>query len=247
MTQLSNQSIGLPTHIAIIMDGNGRWAMHRSLPRVMGHQAGLEATVRLLHACAKRHIKILTLFAFSSENWKRPEQEVKGLLQLFLQAFGEKLNILIQLNIRLRVIGDLTRFDAVLTEKIKEAIALTQENTGLILVIAVNYGGQWDIVQAAQSLCHQVADGVLKAEEIDANRFANQLQLAELPCPDLCIRSGGECRISNFLLWHLAYSEFYFTPTLWPDFDEMVLDDALAWYAKRERRFGTVKEEKNAL
>jgi undecaprenyl diphosphate synthase len=232
----------LPTHIAFIMDGNGRWAQQRRLPRLTGHQIGSENAVRIIKYCSGRGIKVLTLFAFSVENWNRPQSEVAGLLKLFYTSFDKEMHQMRKLNIRIRVIGDLHRLNAALYAKIKEVEHLTEDKTGLMLIVAVGYGGQWDIVQATKSLAQKVSQGVMRVEEITPERFSQQLQLSDLPSPDLCIRTGGEYRISNFLLWHLAYSELYFTSILWPDFNELALDEALTAYACRDRRFGVLHE-----
>lgn len=231
----------LPTHIAVIMDGNGRWAEKRQLPRLTGHHVGSETAIRIIKACHQRGIKVLTLFAFSTENWNRPLSEVKGLLQLFRHAFDKEIETMLQLNIRIRVIGDLHRLDSALCEKIKEMEHLTRDKTGLRLVIAIGYGGQWDILQATRALAQQVSQGILRAEEITHERFTQQLQLSGLPAPDLCIRTGGEQRISNSFLWDLAYSELYFTQILWPDFNELALDEAITAYGSRNRRYGVLK------
>lgn len=232
----------LPRHIAIIMDGNGRWAQHRQLPRLVGHQAGLRAVRRIIEACVASSIEVLTLFAFSSENWQRPNQEVEGLLSLFLEALQNELDSLIQQNIQLRIMGHTTQFSLDLQQEIKRAQQRTATNTGLILVIAAAYGGQWDITQAAQKMAAQVLAGCLQLDDITPLQMASYLQLSDLPDPDLCIRTGGECRLSNFLLWQLAYSELYFTSVLWPDFDKPDLEQALDFYVARERRFGTIHE-----
>lgn len=236
-------SIQVPQHLAVIMDGNGRWAKRRGLPRFAGHEAGLKAVTQLVKLCSERKIKFLTLFAFSSENWHRPPQEIKGLLSLFLQALREEHNTLMEHNIKVRFIGDLMRFSPLLRKKMQHMEVVSRENTGLILVIAAGYGGHWDILQAVRMVSEQAVTGKIRTEDITIERFSKYLQLSDLPPPDLCIRTGGEQRLSNFLLWHLAYSELYFTPCLWPDFDENLLEEALTCYASRERRFGLVNEE----
>ena len=233
----------LPRHIAVIMDGNGRWAQHRQLSRLEGHQAGLQAAHRLIKCCVESNIQVLTLFAFSSENWQRPSQEVQGLLTLLLQALQKELDGLIQHNIRLRIIGCVSQFNAHLQYEIHKAEQDTAQNTGLVLVIAVAYGGKWDIVQAAKQLLTQALSNGSPVEDITPEQFANYLQLSDLPMPDLCIRTGGEYRLSNFLLWQLAYSELYFTPVLWPDFGEPAFNEELKFYAGRERRFGLTHEQ----
>jgi undecaprenyl diphosphate synthase len=228
----------LPEHIAIIMDGNGRWANQRHLPRVAGHKAGLEAARVIIRACSERGIKALTLFAFSSENWQRPAQEVQALMQLFITALRSEVNKLHKNNVQLRVIGNMSRLNTDLQEAIRAAEAKTANNTGLILVVAVDYGGQWDITQAAQHLSELVLNGKLRPEEITVERFQQALSTKDLPPADLLIRTSGEQRISNFLLWQLSYAELYFTETYWPDFDLHALDVALQFFAERERRFG---------
>ncbi|MDA1107996.1 MAG: isoprenyl transferase [Proteobacteria bacterium] len=231
-----------PSHIAIIMDGNGRWARARMLPRSAGHKAGTDAVDAVVRASAKSGINVLTLFAFSSENWSRPQTEVSLLLDLFLRALQSRIQELHRNNIRLRVIGERSAFSARLQAQITDAEELTQANTGLVLNIAANYGGRWDIVQAARQIAQRVERGELSAAAIDDAVFAAHLSLAGLPEPDLFIRTGGEQRISNFLLWQLAYTELYFTDVLWPDFDAAAFEQALSAYAQRQRRFGRVSE-----
>jgi undecaprenyl diphosphate synthase len=233
----------LPRHIAIIMDGNGRWARKRFLPRTAGHRAGVSAVRKTVEWCASKGVLALTLFAFSSENWRRPQQEVSVLMGLFLSTLEKETRKLYQNNVRLRVIGDRSAFAADLQDRITAAERMTEANTGLNLVIAANYGGRWDIARAARRLAERVAAGHLGVDEITGERLQAELCLSDLPEPDLFIRTGGECRISNFLLWQLAYSELYFTPTLWPDFDEQELEKAVADYAGRQRRFGYTSEQ----
>ncbi|MCX8049239.1 MAG: isoprenyl transferase [Methylohalobius sp.] len=233
----------LPRHVAIIMDGNGRWAKLRKLPRTAGHQAGVTAVRKTVEHCLRRGIEVLTLFAFSSENWRRPPEEVSVLMRLFQLTLEREAQKLHENDIRLQVIGDLTAFPGDLQRCISEVQHLTQANRRMTLAVAANYGGRWDIVQAAKALARQVERGTLTSEEIDESLFASHLSLADLPEPDLFIRTGGELRISNFLLWQLAYTEFYFSDVLWPDFDEAELDRALAEYARRERRFGHTSEQ----
>lgn len=228
----------VPRHVAIIMDGNGRWAKSRFLPRVAGHRKGVEAVRNVVQGCAERGVEALTLFAFSSENWRRPAEEVSLLMQLFVSALQQEVKRLHQNGIRFRVIGDLARFDPVLVELIAEAQRLTAGNQGLTLTIAANYGGRWDIMQAVNRL--RTESGT---EPWSESRLQAYLALGDLPEPDLFIRTGGEQRISNFLLWQLAYTELYFTDTLWPDFDERVLEQAIASYRQRERRFGRTSEQ----
>lgn len=235
-----------PKHLAIIMDGNGRWASLRHLPRVAGHQQGVESLKVIIKACVEKKIAILTLFAFSSENWQRPETEVSFLLGLILKSMRAELQMLHKNNIRFNVIGDCTAFSMELQNLLKEAVALTQNNTGLQLNFALNYGGRWDIVQATKALCIKVSEGSYRAENIHAlteATFAQHLALGECPDPDLLIRTSGEERISNFLVWHFAYTELYFTNTYWPDFREPELELAFEAYAKRQRRFGKISEQ----
>jgi undecaprenyl diphosphate synthase len=233
----------LPRHIAIVMDGNGRWAKKRFLPRTAGHRAGVAAVRKVIECCLKRRIGALTLFAFSSENWRRPPQEVSLLMELFLTTLERETEKLHENGVRLRVIGDRAAFSPALQERIAAAERLTSENAQLNLAIAANYGGRWDILQATRALIEQVARGDLYPEDIGADIFKSQLALADLPEPDLFIRTGGEQRVSNFLLWQLAYTELYFTSTLWPDFDDQSLDLALNDYANRQRRFGYTSEQ----
>ncbi len=228
----------VPRHVAIIMDGNGRWAKKRFLPRVAGHRRGVEAVREVVKACAARGVECLTLFAFSSENWRRPAEEVSLLMQLFLRALQQEVGRLHESGIRFRVIGDLSAFDAAIVEHVRRAEALTAANDGLTLTVAANYGGRWDILQAANA-CAREHPG----EPITEALLARHLCLGDAPEPDLFIRTGGEERISNFLLWQLAYTEFHFTPVLWPDFDERALDEAIASYRTRERRFGRTSEQ----
>jgi undecaprenyl diphosphate synthase len=225
----------VPKHVAIIMDGNGRWAKRRGQPRSFGHRAGVKAARRVITHCHKLGIEALTLFAFSQENWQRPETEVTLLMQLFLRTLGREVKNLHKNNIRLRFIGEHADFPPALQAQMRDAVQLTSVNTGPTLIVAVGYGGQWDIVQAARSLAES-------GQPIDAAALESRLASANVPHPDLLIRTGGEKRISNFLLWQLAYSELYFCDTLWPDFDEAALDRAIAWYGQRERRFGRVPE-----
>ena len=225
------------------MDGNGRWAKKRFLPRIAGHRAGVETVRRVVEACAQRGVEVLTLFAFSSENWRRPPQEVSLLMELFMLALDKQTRSLHRNNVRLRVIGDRDAFGDRLRDKIAEAEALTHNNTGLQLLIAANYGGRWDMVQAMRQLAEQVRSGTLEPAAIDEARISLCLSLSGLPAPDLFIRTGGERRISNFLLWDLAYAELYFTDVPWPDFDEAALTAALESFAIRERRFGQTSEQ----
>ncbi|WP_111656130.1 polyprenyl diphosphate synthase [Isoalcanivorax indicus] len=228
----------LPRHVAIIMDGNNRWAKARGLPGAEGHRAGEQAVQVVIRGCAARGIEALTLFAFSSENWTRPEDEVQHLMQLFLRALAERVAELHDNGIRLCFIGEREAFSEDLQRGMAEAEALTAANQAMTVAVAVNYGGQWDMARAARRLAQRVAAGELAPAQIDEQAVAAQLCLAELPPPDLLIRTGGEHRISNFLLWQAAYSELYFSPVLWPDFDDRALAMALQDYAGRQRRFG---------
>lgn len=230
----------VPRHIAIIMDGNGRWAKKRFMPRIAGHKSGVEAVRGIIKACIERGVSYLTLFAFSSENWRRPQEEVSFLMQLFLRALDEEVAKLHENNIRFRVIGDLSRFDRKIVDLIKRGEAVTAGNTALTLTIAANYGGRWDILQAMEKMLAAHPDKRAGFKEAD---LAAHLSLNYGPEPDLFIRTGGEQRISNFLLWQLAYSEVYFTDTLWPEFDAAALDQAIASYGRRERRFGRTSEQ----
>jgi undecaprenyl diphosphate synthase len=233
----------LPRHVAIIMDGNNRWAKAHKLPGLAGHKAGVDAVRETVNSCVRYGVEALTLFAFSSENWRRPEDEVKGLMELFMLALKREVKKLHSNNIRLRVIGDRSRFSQSLQKNITDAEALTASNSGMTLSIAANYGGRWDIAEAAKLLASAVQDGQLKVEDISVERLASHLSLADLPVPDLCIRTGGEERISNFLLWQLAYAELYFTPVFWPDFGQSGLEDAFTDFSNRQRRFGKTGDQ----
>lgn len=232
------QTSDLPRHIAVIMDGNGRWARKRLLPRAAGHKAGLGAVRAAVKGCSERGVGFLTLFAFSSENWRRPADEVGFLMRLFLSTLDREVDRLHGNNVRFRVIGATEAFGDAVRERICAAEALTAGNTGLTLTIAANYGGRWDILQAVEGLRRSGHAG-----PIDEAALAAHLAMNYAPEPDLFIRTGGEARISNFLLWQLAYTEFHFTDTLWPDFDDAALAEAIASYARRERRFGRTSEQ----
>lgn len=247
LTQLSEAGIELPKHVGIIMDGNGRWAEAKGKPRVFGHKNGVEAVRQSVAFCRKAGIPSLTLFAFSSENWRRPDDEVSTLMELFMFVLGREVNKLDKNQVRLKIIGDRSRFSASLQQKIAEAEQKTAHHQQLTLNIAANYGGRWDIANAAMQLAKQVQAGQLQPEQIDEQLLAGEIQLAEQPELDLLIRTGGDLRISNFLLWQAAYAELYFTPTLWPDFDEAVFADAVATFASRERRFGFTGQQIRTL
>lgn len=233
----------VPRHIAVIMDGNGRWAQRRGLPRYAGHPVGVEAVRRIVEACVERGIAMLTLFAFSSENWQRPQKEVSLIMNLFIRSLRKEARRLHRNGVKLRVIGNRAAFSAKLQQRIAEVESLTGDNTGLVLQVAANYGGRWDIAQAARQLAEKVQSGELTPDQVDESALAGALTSAELPEPDLFIRTGGEKRLSNFLIWQCAYTELYFTDILWPDFDRTALDLALQDYAKRQRRFGRTGEQ----
>jgi undecaprenyl diphosphate synthase len=230
----------MPQHIAVIMDGNGRWARKRFLPRVAGHKRGMDAVLELVKACVDHNVSYLTLFAFSSENWRRPADEVSFLMSLFIQGLKREVAKLHENNIKLVLIGDRTRFNAELIEQIELSERLTANNTGLTLSIAANYGGRWDILQAVNKMHMAMPSHV---GGFDEEHLAPHLAMHFAPEPDLFIRTGGEKRISNFMLWQLAYTELYFTDTLWPDFDQSAFNLALASYQNRERRFGRTSEQ----
>lgn len=238
----STQAIPIPNakprHLAVIMDGNGRWAKARSLPRVAGHVQGVEAVRALTENCGKQGIEYLTLFAFSSENWRRPAEEVGFLMKLLLAALSREVKKLHVAKVRLRVVGDVAKLQPEIQQLITKAQNLTQNNEALHLTVALNYGGRWDITQAAQRAAEQLAP-----HQIDENALRERLCMAFAPEVDLLVRTGGESRISNFLLWDLAYAELYFAQTLWPDFDAASLQQALDWFAMRERRFGRTSEQ----
>ena len=232
-----------PRHIAIIMDGNGRWAQKRFMPRAVGHKAGVKAVRKIVECCAKHKVEVLTLFAFSSENWRRPEAEVALLMALFMATLQREIDKLDRNNIRLRFIGDRTVFSDKLQQKMTEGEAQTQDNTALTVVVAANYGGHWDMCQAFRKVAEKMATGELKNQVISEELINQHLSTAGLPDPDLFIRTGGEQRVSNFMLWQLAYTELYFTTTLWPDFDQNSLEDAIKSFKSRQRRFGHTSEQ----
>lgn len=225
-------------HVAIIMDGNGRWAKKQGKIRAFGHKAGAKSVRRAVSYAASHGIEALTLYAFSSENWNRPEQEVSALMELFVWALDSEVKSLHRHNVRLKIIGDTRRFNPRLQERIRKAETLTEKNTGLTLNIAANYGGRWDIVQGVQQLAEQVQEGLLRPDQISEDLLNQQVCMHELAPVDLVIRTGGEHRISNFLIWQIAYAELYFSDVLWPDFDEQDFEGALHAFANRERRFG---------
>jgi len=233
----------VPRHVAIIMDGNNRWAKQRGMPSAAGHKAGLESVRTVMRACAEFNIEVLTLFAFSSENWRRPENEVSALMSLFLTALRHEVKKIHKNNFRLRVIGNRSRFSEKIQQGIIEAEQLTADNDGCTVVIAADYGGQWDIAQAAQSLAADVCAGTMELADITAENLQSRICLNDLPMPDLCIRTGGEHRISNFLLWQMAYSELYFTDSYWPDFGRDEFIAAMTDFQSRDRRFGRTSNE----
>jgi len=243
MNQNSEYHGEVPRHVAIIMDGNGRWAKAKLMPRIVGHKAGVESVRELVQASTRMGIEVLTLFAFSSENWRRPEKEVGLLMELFFTALQRETKKLSKNNVRLRVIGDRSRFSEKLQREIASAEAATSNNTGLILAVAADYGGRWDVLNSMREIARQVEAGSLSPAEISEDMISNNLSLSDLPEPDLFIRTGGEQRISNFLLWQLAYSELYFTDVLWPDFKEAEFEKAVASYASRQRRFGRTGDQ----
>jgi len=232
----------LPRHVAVVMDGNGRWARKRGMPRELGHREGRKATKSIVRRCGELGIGTLTLFAFSSENWRRPAGEVGLLMSLLLEALESEVRELHERGVQLRFIGDRAGFAPELQARMRTAEEMTGGNRGLTLVIALGYGGRWDVVEAARRIATEVRAGTLDPGALDEAAFAERLALAGVPEPDLFIRTGGEQRISNFLIWDLAYTELYFTDVLWPDFDPTALDVALAWFAGRERRFGGVTD-----
>jgi undecaprenyl diphosphate synthase len=237
----------VPHHVAIIMDGNGRWAKARSQARHSGHRAGVKSVRETVESAAKRGVKYLTLFAFSSENWQRPQDEVSRLMSLFLEALQREVDDLHRNNVRLRFVGARAQLKPKLQRKIEAAEQQTSQNSGLTLIVAVAYGGRWDIVNAARRLATKVTGGELSIEDIGDDAFARELALSGVPDPDLLIRTGGEQRISNFLLWNLAYSELYFCDCLWPDFREREFDEAMIFYGMRQRRYGHTGEQVEAV
>ena len=233
----------IPTQIAIVMDGNGRWAQKKNRPRTFGHQAGLKALRKIVERCGDIGVKELTVFAFSSENWKRPEKEVNRLMDIFLRALDREAKELDENEVKIRFIGDLTAFSPEIQQKMHKAMSQTAGNQRMTLNVAANYGGRWDIVNAARKTAKAFASGSITLEQIDEDYFAGQATLGDSCDPDLFIRTGGEMRISNFLLWQCAYTEFFFSPVLWPDFSPEVFDQAIATSQSRERRFGLTGEQ----
>jgi len=237
------QAATLPRHIAVVMDGNGRWAKKRHLPRAAGHKAGVNATRKIVENCAKYGIEALTIFAFSSENWNRPKSEVSNLMTLFVTTISAEVKKLHAKNVCVKFIGDRYRFSDKLLKSMQESEELTENNTGLRLNIAANYGGRWDIVNACKLLASELQKEAVRIDDIDEAMFDSFMSLSDIAAPDLFIRTGGEQRISNFLIWQLAYSELYFVDTLWPDFSDEDFAAALGWYAGRQRRFGKTGEQ----
>ena len=240
---MSEESQAVPQHIAIIMDGNGRWAKQQHQPRFMGHRAGVKAVEEIVKHCIELDVKVLSLFAFSSENWRRPSKEVSLLMELFSLALKQQVKRLHKNNIRLQIIGELSQFSPSLQKQIQQSQQLTENNTGLTLNIAANYGGRWDVVQSVRKIADKVKKGELDVGEISEQMISDSLTTADLTEPDLFIRTGGEQRVSNFLLWQMAYTEFFFTDTLWPDFNAASLDQAVTSFTQRERRFGQTSEQ----
>lgn len=234
-----------PGHVVIIMDGNGRWAKRRGLPRIAGHKAGIDSLRKIVQQCVRREIPALTVYAFSSENWKRPENEVNLLLKLFISSLEKEIRNLHDNNVKLRFIGDCSAFPESLQNSISSAHELTRNNTGLKFNVAINYGGRWDITEAVRKIAIDIYAGKMSIDDISEETLDSRICLSELPSPDLFIRTGGEMRVSNFLLWQIAYTELYFCDSLWPDFDETEFEKALRWYAGRERRFGSISEQVN--
>lgn len=238
---MSEQQV--PKHIAVVMDGNGRWAKKRLLPRKAGHRAGAKSVRMLIENCVKNKIKALTLFAFSSENWNRPKTEVQALLTLFIEHLQKELPLFKQHNIKFQVIGQLEKFSSELQQQILATESETTTHTGLVLTIAASYGGRWDICNASKIMTKQVLNQQIAVEDINEQTLAKHLCLSDLPEPDLFIRTSGEYRISNFLLWQLSYTELYFTETLWPDFNDDSFNEAMLWFGQRQRRFGKTTEQ----
>ena len=245
MTSLKDKIIDskLPCHIAIIMDGNGRWAKERGSHRIFGHQNGITAVKETVEGAGELGVKYLTLYAFSKENWFRPQEEIDALMNLMISTINSETETLIKNNVRLKVIGDMQSLPVFIIEKLNEVIELTRENSGLTLIVALSYGARWEIAHAARQISEDVMSGKIKNEEIDESTFSRYLLTNEVPDPELLIRTSGEFRLSNFLLWQLAYSEMVFSPTLWPDFRKDDLYKAIIDFQKRERRFGKTSEQ----
>lgn len=243
LSKSASKAPGIPEHVAIIMDGNGRWARHRGLPRTEGHRRGIEPARMVVRYCAEQGVKILTLFAFSSENWKRPQAEVGTLMDLFIRSMSKEVPELIEKGIRLRFIGERQAFSARLQKAMAKAEADTAHNQRLDLIVAVGYGGRWDITQAALGLAEDIAAGRVDAASVTPEHLHGHISTAAVPDPDLLIRTGGEQRISNFLLWQMAYTELYFSPVLWPDMQTSDMDKAFEFFASRTRRFGHIDEQ----
>lgn len=243
LAEIPFESDAKPRHVAIIMDGNNRWAKRNKLLGISGHKAGVDAVRAVVEVCAQEGVEVLTLFAFSSENWRRPQDEVSALMKLFLMALQREVKKLHRNNICLKIIGDRSKFSSLLIEHMERAESLTQGNTHMTLVIAANYGGHWDIVNSAKILARKVKAGELDPEDIDESALQAGVCLGDYPMPDLLIRTAGEQRVSNFLLWQLAYTEFYFSDVYWPDFKHAEMKYALAEYAKRQRRFGQTDDQ----
>lgn len=240
---MDNNESSLPQHIAVVMDGNGRWANKRHLPRVAGHKAGVDATRRIVENCSNHNVQALTVFAFSSENWNRPKSEVSSIMALFVSTLNAEVKKLHKKGVRVRFIGDRSRFSVKLQNSIEESERLTKDNDGLQFNIAANYGGRWDVVNACKSLIDAIQKDEMTLDEVDEKSLNSFMSLSDIPEPDLFIRTGGEQRISNFLIWQLAYTELYFVDTLWPDFSDTDFDMALDWYAGRQRRFGKTGQQ----
>ena len=240
---MNQPELQIPHHVAIVMDGNGRWANAQGKVRVKGHKKGMDVARETVELCAKAGVKVLTLFAFSSENWKRPEDEVSYLMSLFIEGLSREAKSLLKNNIKIQVIGERSQLSKKLQKAIDKAEKLTEDCDLMVLNIAANYGGRWDIVNATKKIAEQVKQGEISIDDIDEQCFADNTSLNELVDPDLFIRTGGEHRISNFLIWQLAYSELYFTDLLWPDFNKQALDEAFADFSKRQRRFGQTGQQ----
>ncbi len=241
--ELNNEYDSVPNHVSIIMDGNGRWAYQKGLPRTEGHREGLQRVKQIVKICPNLGINILTIFAFSSENWKRPSDEVDYLLELFLQVLEDEVSELHERGVSLRFIGNLNAFPTSLRKKMDSVERATTGNKALVLNVAVNYGGKWDMVQAVRSICKGVKNGEKSLSSIDESLLSNHLCLSDFPDPDLLIRTGGEKRLSNYLLWQLAYTELYFTDVYWPDFGVENFKAAVESFSKRERRFGMTSDQ----